>query len=1147
MKINAKLFFLAFSVITLISTTSAFIYNILSQELLKSLQAKSIINSANDFIFAYQELSKKLDDDYNDKFRLTGNIKSTNLDFVLSVNDKGLINQEEVKIKDKTKLYFKVKSLSKFLYYNKNLLIRQTEFNNRKIYYGQIIDDIILNDLSQKVRADVALQEGSLITNFSNRTENQYYLPNLNRLTRELERKNNFEIISEELDEIDFTGTHLTLTVPIDVDYKNDFIIFTLFEEANQFESTMTNVTAIIVVTGIFLTSIILLLFTTKYRKQLEYINNVVKNIAKGNLTERVKVITKDEVGKLGNTFNKMLDEIEKRDKGEREYSEFLAMTNKNSSLDEISKAVLESFVNAIKADIGALYLYEDNKKLKNIYSISLNEKKGSIKQESVLYKKARKKNELLEIHFSENNPEIETGITKIRINYLYILPIFYNNQILGIVELGAINKPEINVKEYLNKIKYHLAIGLANGKALSELKILVEELKSINKAYKNQNIKITEKNDELIKLHAELKVKSDELEKQTDKAVESEKLKSQFLANMSHELRTPQNAILGLTELILKDDTTSEKNKERLNVVLRNGRKLLGLIENILEYSKVEAGNIEVKYNQILLSELTKEIGSFVQPLFFEKNVKFILETPRSNEYLLNTDIKKIEQIIFNLVGNAAKFTNKGFVKLKFEVDETNLNIIVEDTGTGIDENDVEIIFDEFRQADGNLNRKFNGTGLGLAICKKYAELLNGTISLNNKYGNGSTFKVSIPNIIIEETAIEIIHDKKLNTLIISENRDSIKLIHDYLTNYEINVRELLPKDFSVDEESLKDIDIVVIDSTHNCWEKLQQIKSNSKLSNIPVIVVNMDEKNNCGLGLNIYDYFASSISSEQIITNIQKLEKQNNSKINKLLFVMDENKYLSIEKDLEKYEINNLNKTIDLKTITPDLIFIDMESEKNKPIEEIVKLQEELSTNYIPKICFFGNDNNLNYKKLNDSFIATTLKYKYHPLDVLKIIKDRIELIDSSIFESDKKIISEQRIENQAKQFNREKNTILIVDDNEDARFTIGEIVQSLNYKPIYAKDGFDCLSKIEESKPDLILLDIMMPKMDGFQTIKKIRNEEGYKNIPVYALTAYAMLADQEIITKNGFDGLFTKPINTTKLERKLHAIFDEIVNG
>ncbi len=1158
MKINAKLFVLAFTIITLVSVSSAFIYNKLAQQLIHDQQSKVIVNSANDFIFAFQQLIQKVDDSFqhNGKNQL---LNSKGLDFLFEINTDSTIVKSSIKIRDNVFIYSDVSRLSEFLEYNSNLIVRHFNDGKCDVYYGIQINSEILKDLSEQIRADVALVESDVISKFTNSDEYNYYLPSLSTTAREFKNKNNFEIIHKDLGNVELTATHFSPKIS-DVSNKQiDFIIFNISGEAADFTATMSLVSLVIVISGILLTIVFLFLFTTKFRKQLDFISEGVSEITSGDSSKRVKIISRDEIGALGNAFNKMLDELDKRDLEEKEYAELISIINENPSLEDIGHAALQKIISSTGADIGAFYLH-NNGEYNPFAIVGLIDSKKEMFVESGFYNKAKKQRKIIELNFTENNPVVKTGLTEFNINHLYILPIFYNNELLAVMELASINKPKVDIKEYLDKIKAQLAIGLANGKALSELKNMVDKLQNLNSAYQKQNIEITEKNEELVQLHDELKKGSKELEIQTAKAVESEKVKSQFLANMSHELRTPQNSILGLTELILKDETTPVQTREKLNVVLRNGKKLLTLIENILEYSKLESGNTELRESTIYLNELMDEVYSFIYPLFIETNIDFKIHVPQDYNYEISSDVKKIEQIIYNLIGNAIKFTKDGFVKLSLEVLENNLEIIVEDTGPGISDEDQKIIFEEFRQADGNLNRKFSGSGLGLAICKRYTELLNGEIFLQSNLGKGSIFKVSLPGIVKSRTSIQKESSaltkqvKKISALIVSDGYDSIKLISDYLLTNNIDVDVINSEEIEIKNIKEAAPDIIIIDilfNERNGWNFLTNIKMDSSLKSIPVVIINMDEEANCGLGLKVFEFCTENFTRDSIDNSIALIESVKGENISNLHIISSEEKFTKILNEMNDAYLNlssttsiaaNLNQIINFE---PDAILIDILDNNINSLELLTEINNNRVTKDIPVIAFIHEINEEEKTYVNNSFFETTLIKQFHPLDVLKVIKDRIELFDKNAF-----VLSENNSvkENEWKEDSVKNNQIfdskikvLIVDDDSDARFTIGEIIKSLNYEPIFATNGYECLEKLNDEWPNLILLDIMMPKMDGFQTIKKIRENEKFKELNVYALTAYAMLSDKEIIEKNGFDGLFTKPINTVQLERKLTNIF------
>jgi len=1160
MKLNAKLFLLTFTIITFVSVTSAFIYHTLTQKLLQDQQSESLINSANDFIFSFQRIVEKIDDELPNAVNFNNyNINHSNLDFILSTNSDSMFSRAGLFIKSGKSIYAEVNSLSEFLKFNTNLIVRQKKINNKTYIYGNQLDSKILNDLSGSIRAEVAFVDDGVISLLSNNLKNVHHLPYLSIAARELKDKNNFEFVVESLDNFDISVTHFLPKNPLTPN-KLEFLIYSISEEAAVFKSTMNTVTATIVITGILLTIVSLFLFTSKFRKQLEYIMQGVSAIAAGENNTKVKILSNDEIGKLGNAFNNMLNEIEKRDIAEKEYTEFISLINKNPTLKKIGNKTLQKIVDSTNVDVGALYINEGDE-LIPFAALGAKSKKVNLFEESNFYKKATDNKEIIEIHFDENHPVVKSGIADLKLNYLYLLPIVYNDEVIAIMELASVNKPAIDIKQYFAKIKDQLSIGLANGKALTRLEKLVIELQELNDAYQEQNIKVTKQNDELILLHDQLKKGTDELEIERAKAVESAKLKSEFLANMSHELRTPQNSILGLTELVLKDDNTPLKTKERLNVVLRNGKKLLNLIENILEFSKLESGNIEITKSDISLSELVDEVKSFIDPLFLEREIELKIEHPQNYPYELNVDVRKVEQIIFNLIGNAAKFTKEGYVKLIIKIEGSDLVINVQDTGPGISEEDIKIIFEEFRQADANLNRKYSGTGLGLAICKRYTDLLKGEIEVKSNLGEGSQFYVYLPDSVkkCEKMQISIPSTNnptnQLSAMIISEGVDATKLISDYLISNNIIVDIPGTEQINLNLILENNPDVIIFDvlvKNINGWQLLHNIKSNSKASKIPVIIINMDEEANCGLGLNILNYCVHKLDRNSVHKTIDSIEEVEAIKFRKVVFIVNDEKYYNIENellfdDLKFYQTEGTTFANNfIRKHEPDLIIIDLFDKKLNMFNILNDINNDLYTKDIPIIAFISEiplEDELN--KINNNLFETTLIAQKHPLDVLKVIKDRIDLIDSNIFVNNKNSLNSENkghLNLGSTNSNHQSNKIkvLITDDDDDARFTIGEIIESLGYEAIYATDGYECLEVLKSDIPDLILLDIMMPKMDGFQTIKKIRSDKRFSTLHIYALTAYAMLSDKEIVEKNGFSGLLTKPINTQQLEHKLKYI-------
>jgi signal transduction histidine kinase/DNA-binding response OmpR family regulator len=675
-------------------------------------------------------------------------------------------------------------------------------------------------------------------------------------------------------------------------------------------------------------------------------------------------------------------------------------------------------------------------------------------------------------------------------------------------------------------------------------LEQLVEDLKKLNVEYENQN-------KELRELHQQLRAKADELNIERIKALESTKLKSQFLTNITHELKTPLNSIIGLSDLINKDDSLSDSNKNRLTVIIRNGKKLLNLINNILEFSRAEAGKTVVKNETFILSHFIDEINSYIQPYALEKGLNYICETTEDVSVLLHTDKTKLEQILINLLNNAIKFTDEGFVKLIVSLEkESEIRFDVIDTGIGIEEQDQEVIFEEFRQADGTISRQHDGTGLGLSICKRFTELLNGTFSLQSEYGKGSKFTVLLKEVVLRQSASgefsKLKRADNKRVIILDDYATNRKLISDYLKLNEYSVVE-----FSNHTENIltylkqKSISKIIINQDYNDykgWSILEElIRDNESLDVVPIIMAT-DNERNYGYGLAVYDYISENnyeTKCSLIIPEISKKIKKDDLKIVSASNVESLNEFLKVEFSAESTNVAKLTKHLfEPNELTmPDVVFVDI---AKLSVELIEKLKHNRQTRKIQFVGVISNDFDKNKLKLIESLKQTTKARKHHVIDVLKIIRDRFQISENEI--SKAKLLIDDDVEDaENTQKNAGERKVLIVDDDRDTLFTVGEIVKSTGFKPLFAKNGIECILTLKHEIPDLILLDIMMPKMDGFETLKEIRKNREFDKIPVVALTAYAMIDDKDIINKSGFNDIITKPIDTLALTTKLNEIF------
>ncbi|MBN1300108.1 MAG: response regulator [Melioribacteraceae bacterium] len=915
MKINVRIILITFLVVVIVSVSTSIVYYSLTNTILESRNAKNIINSANDFVFLLETSIENAKEDFQKKVygieSEHSDLDSLDLDIIFSLdnNNKIIIND----IKSGKTVNDRFRTIKDFLNDNPNLILNYERIDDSiTVFYGIIADEQFLTEVSKKIRAEIALLTDDLPYSFSNSGDNNKYIPNLIQSQSELKFRNNFDISASSAENADFIAVKYEPKNLINDTKKISFLVFSRFSELYYFTDTMKIIIPVVILTGIFLALIFTLFFTAKFRQQISLLTEATTIMKKGNLNHEVPIISKDEIGKLGITFNEMITDIRNKEEAENEFTKIVAVINQKLNSKDLANAVLKKILKFTGLKFGTIYFVKHNKDVSPIANIGFTMNDSSDVERHGIYKTVIENRESLELSFSENYPVIKSTSLVINIKYFLLMPIMFGDEVIGLLELLSENSSVYIPRDFLNRVLEQLSIGLSNSLSFEELSRLVDELKQLNEDYQKQNIQMREQNEELKVLHRKLQDKAEELEKERSKAVELTHVKSQFLASMSHELKTPLNSIIGLSELTEKDTSTLPKTKDRVKIVLRNSKKLLSMINNILEFSKIESGKIDVVKKTFLLTDFVNEVYSNSEILFTEKGLDFVIKLKNKKNLLIQTDRTKLEHIIMNLVSNAIKFTFDGSVTIIVEKsNETGLQFSIQDTGIGISKDDYDKIFDEFKQIESGNTRKYSGAGLGLAICRHYVNMLNGTLTVRSVERRGSDFKVTLPDVIVDEV--------------------------DYITS----------------ESSF--------------------IRSNK------------------------YDH-------------------------------------VSI----------NHGDAGDLSIPAP-------------PVE--------------------SSDNE------------------------------------------------------------KKNHSILIVDDDNDTLFTVGEILRNHDYLVYYSSNGEECLKHLKSSLPDLVLLDIMMPVKDGFETIKIIRNEEKTKDLLVFALTAHAMLDDKHVIEESGFDDLITKPVESTTLQFKI----------
>jgi PAS domain S-box-containing protein len=591
---------------------------------------------------------------------------------------------------------------------------------------------------------------------------------------------------------------------------------------------------------------------------------NFINRIKMGEVVKsfELKRITKDErVLDVWLTTTLLTDEKGKpvaiatteRDITERKRTDKLILEQKNlgielnniTNLKEGCRFALESLMKVSGADCGGIYLFDkDNKALDLVYSTGLSE--NFILNEShydELLENVRITKTGVPVYSENLLPASQGGrASSERLLSFAKIPLYHLDSVIGSINVASHTDNEIPQysREALEAVVTQIGYAIARLKAEEEIITYKDHLEELVEARTSQ----------LVESEQQLRVAK-------EIADSSNRAKSEFLANMSHEIRTPMNAVIGFSELLYKS-IKDEKQRSQINSIRSSGKNLLHIINDILDLSKIEAERIEIEPIPVDLVKMANDVGNMFAPKIAEKGISFSIEyeSPIHKTHLL--DEVRLRQILFNLIGNAVKFTEKGHVTLTFDEKKNStqagcydLTILIEDTGIGIPTDQQELIFQPFCQQSGQSSKKFGGTGLGLTITKKLIEKMGGTIELVSKPNVGSCFKVNLPNVpasdIEDEKDTESFDHstvlfEEATMLIVDDNEENRKLIIDLFENSPLIMLEAKNGQEAVDMAIKYTPDLILMDlrmPVMDGYEATEILKSAARTSTIPIIVI--------------------------------------------------------------------------------------------------------------------------------------------------------------------------------------------------------------------------------------------------------------------------------------------------------------------
>ncbi|MBR0798821.1 HAMP domain-containing protein [Bradyrhizobium jicamae] len=729
----------------------------------------------------------------------------------------------------------------------------------------------------------------------------------------------------------------------------------------------------------------------------------------------------------------------------------------------------------------------------------------------------------------------------------------------------------------------------------LKQSQQLAGELQTQQKELQQTNDQLEQKAQQLAERNVDVERKNQEIEQARraleEKATElslTSKYKSEFLANMSHELRTPLNSILILGQQLTEnpDGNLTAKQVEFARTIHGAGTDLLNLISDILDLSKIESGTVTVEAEEILTSSLLETVGRPFRHEAENRHLSFAIDVDGNLARSMVTDSKRLQQVLKNLLSNAFKFTAEGGVQLTvsaalggWSAEHPILNAApavvafeVSDTGIGIPQDKQKLIFEAFQQADAGTSRKYGGTGLGLAISRELAGLLGGEIHLRSAPGKGSTFTLYLPlkysgpvsprppaplsqapvpalqASSTQERAIEQLADDRLDLepgdtilLIVEDDPHYARVLIDLARDKGFKVLVAsrgtealdLAKQF---QPSAVSLDVFLPDMLG--WTVLSQLKHNPLTRHIPVQIITLDEDRQHALARGAFSFVNKPTTTEGVSAALTQIREYARPRRKRLLIVEDNAaEQLSIRELLGHEDIEIVTSDTGagalstLRAAPCDCVVLDLRLPDMSGFEVLDHIRKDDTLSNVPVVVFTGRE----LSAEEDAELHTMARSI-----VVKGVESPERLLDeTSLFLH--RVITELPAEKQRmlEKLNSSDEdligkTALLVDDDARNIFALSSVLERRGMKVLTATTGHEAISLVESNpKIAIVLMDIMMPQMDGYQTIGAIRQNSAFARLPIIALTAKAMKGDREKCLEAGASDYLAKPVNTEQL--------------
>ncbi|MDR7332250.1 HAMP domain-containing protein [Roseateles asaccharophilus] len=954
---------------------------------------------------------------------------------------------------------------------------------------------------------------------------------------------------------------------------------------------------------------------------QVRAIAEVATAVTKGDLTRAIQVEAKGEVSELKDNINTMISNLRETTERNREQdwlktnlAKFSGMLQGQRELQTVSRMLLAELAPLVQAHQGTIYhlagaegdeqprlrllaSYAQSAGVRLAQTIELGE--GLVGQCAL-----DKRSTLLADIASDFVVSSSLGYAP-RVSVI-VLPVLFEGETKAVIELATLQPFTSGSLAFLELLTQSIGAVfntieatmrtealLAQSQQLTvELQSRQTELQETNEQLGTKARLLAEQNEEVERKNAEVEQARHALEDQAAELALTSKYKSEFLANMSHELRTPLNSILILSQQLAgnSEGNLSAKQVEFSRNINSSGSDLLHLINDILDLSKIESGTVTVELEEISFTSLRDSIDRNFRHVAEAKNLPLRLlfadDLPRSME----SDAKRLQQILKNLLSNAVKFTAQGHVELRVSLAGDGwspehpvlskspqvLAFAVEDTGIGVAPEKQRLIFEAFQQADAGTSRKYGGTGLGLAISRELAALLGGEIRLASQPGQGSTFTLYLPLHfsggdtapmplpepgrsptppatplrsslpLVRETQVADDRDSIVEgdsvLLIIEDDPHYARIVLGLARDRGFKGLVALKGSLGLElarrfKPTAVSLDILLPDMLG--WTVLNQLKLDPQTRHIPVQIFSVaEEDRNHGLAHGAFSYVVKSSTSEGMEAALDRIRDFTVPRTRRLLVIEDN--------DIERQAITELlgHSDIEMQAVGTgaealaalreqsfDCIVLDLRLPDMNGFKLLEQLHGDPALMAVPVVVFTGKDLSFNEQKqlrtLAKSVVLKDVQSPERLLDETALFLHRVV----TRLPQDKQDIL-QRLHG-ASEMLRDRR-VLVVDDDARNIFALTTLLENQDMQVLTATSGRAAIDIIQNTPDiDIVLMDIMMPDMDGYETMREIRSHAEFRNLPMLALTAKAMKGDREKCLEAGASDYISKPVNTAQL--------------